>query len=58
MTYRDLFGITHVSVFEYIVPAAGEYRWEQLSIKSGIDKDLEDLDNARLPALRKTKPDH
>jgi hypothetical protein len=58
MTYRDLFGITHVSIFDYIVPAPGEHRWVQLSITPGIDKDLEDLDNERVRTWRKTKPDH
>ena len=56
MTYRDLFDIMHVSIFAYIVPTPGEHRWVQLAIKSGIKKDLEDLDNERVPSSRRIKP--
>lgn len=58
MTYRDLFDILHVSIFDYIVPAPGQHRWVQLAIKSGIAKDLEDLDNERVQNWRRIKPDH
>ena len=58
MTYRDLFDILHVSIFDYIVPVPTEHRWVQLAIKSGIKKDLEDLDNERVPSSRRIKPDH
>jgi len=58
MTYRDLFDILHVSIFDYIVPASGQHRWVQLAIKSGIEKDLEDLDNERVQNWRRIKPDH
>jgi hypothetical protein len=58
MTYRDLFNIQHVSIFDYVVPAPGEYRWVQLAIKSGIEKDLEDLDYEKVPSTRRIKPDH
>ena len=58
ITYRDLFNILHVSIFDYIVPTASEHRWVQLAITSGITKDLEDLDNERVQSSRRMKPDH
>lgn len=58
LTYRDLYDVTHVSVFDYLAPVPNQYRWVQLSIKSGITKDLEDLDNERVPSSRRMKPNH
>ena len=58
MTYRDLFDIQHVSIFDYLIPAPREYRWVQVAIKSEIEKDLEDLDNESLQRSTRMKPDH
>lgn len=58
VTYRDLFDMLHVSIFDYVVPGPHEHRWVQLAITSGIKKDLEDLDNERVHNSRKIKPDH
>lgn len=56
MTYYDLFDILHASIFDYLLLPSREYRWMHLSTKSGIKKDLEDLECEKAPNTRRIKP--
>jgi hypothetical protein len=56
MTYNDIFDMRYVIVFDYLIPEPGKYRWSQLVLKSGIQKDLMDLDYERVQNSRKSKP--
>ncbi len=55
-TYHDLFGRRHVSIFDYIRRSPTEHQWMHVTTKSGIEYDLEELDNQRQPAPSKRKP--
>lgn len=58
ITYHDLFDRKHVSIFDYIhhfMPPR-EHRWMHVATKSGIEYDLEELDNQGQHQSVKRKP--
>lgn len=55
-TYHDLFGKRHVSIFDYINMPSKGHRWMHVATTSGIEYDLEELDNQQQPPTAKRKP--
>ncbi len=44
MTYHDLFGIIHISIFDYVeTPRRGEYEWRYVQIKDGVEHDVQEF---------------
>ncbi len=54
-TYHDIFGIKHVSIFDYIRISKKEQRWMHVVTKNGIKYDLEELDDQQQLVLNKRK---
>jgi hypothetical protein len=55
-TYHDIFGIIHVSIFDYVRQFPTLHKWMHINTKSGIEHDLEALDNQRQPMQVQRKP--
>lgn len=56
ITYHDLFERKHVSIYDYLRISPKEHRWMHVATKSGIDYDLEELDNQQQSPYTKRKP--
>ena len=56
ITYHDLFDGKHVSIFDYILLNPQDHRWMNVATKSGIEYDLEELDDQQQSPYTKRKP--
>ncbi|GHO77239.1 hypothetical protein KSD_50100 [Ktedonobacter sp. SOSP1-85] len=55
-TYHDIFGIKHVSVFDYINHGSKQHKWLHIATTSDIKYDLEELDDRIQPPQIQKKP--
>ncbi len=56
ITYHDIFDRKHVSIYDYLRISTTEHRWMHVATNSGIEYDLEELDDQKRQPPAKRKP--